>query len=162
MERLVLWIERVAGASLAAVALLVFASVVLRDVLAVNLPDAFDFSRYLQGIAIFWGLAVATHRNTHISVDLLWEMAGPRGRRALDLFAGGVTLAFASVLAWVLVERLPSVQRAGQLTADLKLPVWPFYAVLAAGAAATAVVAAIRIAELVRGRPAEPRAPEAR
>ena len=57
MERVVLWVERIAGASLAAVALLVFVSVALRDVFSLDLPDSFDFSRYLQGIAIFWGLA---------------------------------------------------------------------------------------------------------
>ena len=87
MERVVLWVERVAGVSLAAVALLVFVSVTLRDLFAVVLPDSFDFSRYLQGIAIFWGLAVATYRNAHISVDVVWELSGSAWRRAIDLFA---------------------------------------------------------------------------
>jgi TRAP-type C4-dicarboxylate transport system permease small subunit len=155
MERVVRWVERIAGASLAAVALLVFLSVALRDLFSVDVPDSFDFSRYLQGIAIVWGLAVATYRNRHITVDVVWEVAGSAGRRAIDMVASVVSLAFMAVFAYVLAERVPVVQRAHQLTADLKLPVWPFYVVLAIGAVAAAAVAAIRVVELVRGLPAD-------
>src|SRR3989304_5099592 len=105
MERLVLWVERLGGASLAAVALLVFVSVVLRDLFSVDLPDSFDFSRYLQGIAIFWGLAVATYRNTHISVDIVWDLSGTAWRRAIDVFAATLNLLFMGVFAYMLVAR---------------------------------------------------------
>lgn len=147
-----MWVERIAGISLAAIALLVFVSVVLRATLSVNVPDNFDFSRYLQGIAIFWGLAVATYRNGHILVDVVWELSGRRARRAIDLFASSVSFAFMAAFAWMLAERLPAVLRAHQLTSDLKLPVWPFYIIAAAGVLAAAVVGLIRLVELVRGR----------
>ncbi|MBI1725774.1 MAG: TRAP transporter small permease [Candidatus Rokubacteria bacterium] len=158
MERVVLWVERVAGASVAAVALLVFVSVTLRDLFSVDLPDSFDFSRYLQGIAIFWGLAVATYRNAHIAVDVVWELSGSAWRRAIDLFASIVNLLFMGLFAYMLVERFPVVQRAHQLTSDLKLPIWPFYVVLTAGIVATAAVGLIRVVELLRGTAADHRA----
>ena len=158
MERTVLWVERVAGASLAAVALLVFFSVVLRDLFSVNLPDNFDFSRYLQGIAIFWGLAVATYRNAHILVDVVWELSGKAARRAIDLFASVVSLAFMAVFAWKLLERFPSVLRAHQLTSDLKLPIWPFYAIGAAGIVAATIVGVIRLIELLQDKPGNAKA----
>lgn len=151
-----MWVERIAGASLAAIALLVFLSVVLRATISVNVPDNFDFSRYLQGIAIFWGLAVATYRNGHILVDVVWELSGRRARRVIDLFASSVSLAFMAAFAWMLLERLPTVQRAHQLTSDLKLPVWPFYALATAGILAAAVVGLIRLVELVRESTADP------
>lgn len=150
MERLVLWVERLAGVSLAAVALVVFVSVVLRDLASVDLPDSFDFSRYLQGIAIFWGLAVTTYRNAHIVVDLLWELSGSAGRKTIDLFACTVSVSFMALFAWMLLTRFPAVQRAHQLTSDLKLPVWPFYAVAIAGIVAATVVGCIRLVELLR------------
>ena len=158
MERVVLWVERIAGASLAAVALLVFVSVTLRDLFSLDLPDSFDFSRYLQGIAIFWGLAVATYRNAHIAVDVVWELSGSAWRRAIDLFAAVVNLLFMGVFAYMLVERFTVVQRAHQLTSDLKLPIWPFYVVLTAGIVATAAVGLIRVLELLRGTAADHRA----
>jgi TRAP-type C4-dicarboxylate transport system permease small subunit len=150
MERMVLWVERLAGASLAAVALLVFVSVVLRDLLAMDLPDSFDLSRYLQGIAIFWGLAVTTYRNAHIVVDVLWEISGSKVRKAIDLFACTVSVSFMALFAWMLVTRLPGVEHAHQLTSDLRLPVWPFYAVAIAGIVAATVVGCIRLVELLR------------
>ena len=149
-----LWVERIAGASLAAVALLVFVSVMLRDLFSVDLPDSFDFSRYLQGIAIFWGLAVATYRNAHIVVDLVWELSGRIGRRLIDLFACTVSVAFMALIAWMLVARFPAVHRAHQLTSDLRFPVWPFYAVAAAGIVAAAVVGSFRLVELLRAKSA--------
>ena len=158
MERTVLWVERVAGASLAAIALLVFAAVVLRATLSINVPDNFDFSRYLQGIAIFWGLAVATYRNAHILVDVVWELSGTAGRRLIDLFASTVSLIFMAIFAWMLLARFPSVLRAHQLTSDLKLPIWPFYAIAAIGIVAAGVVGLIRVIELIRGDGTEPEA----
>lgn len=151
MEKIVLYVERAAGTFLAAVALLVFAAVVSRDLFGLNIPDNFDFSRYLQGIAIFWGIAVATYRNDHILVDLVWELSHPRARRLIDLFATLVSLAFLATFAWMLADRFPAVLRARQLTSDLGLPVWPFYALAALGIAAAAGVALIRLARLLRG-----------
>jgi TRAP-type C4-dicarboxylate transport system permease small subunit len=100
---------------------------------------------------------VATYRNAHISVDVVWELSGTAWRRGIDLFAGGVNLLFMGVFAYMLVERITVVQRAHQLTSDLKLPIWPFYAVLTAGIVATAVVALIRVVELLRGPAADHR-----
>jgi TRAP-type C4-dicarboxylate transport system permease small subunit len=151
MERVILWVERIAGSSLAAVALLVFAAVVMRDVAGANLPDSFDFSRYLQGIAIFWGLAVATYRNDHILVDVVYELGRERLRRVIDLIGTSVTLAFMLLFAYKLVERFPSVIGESQLTSDIGLPVWPFYAVAALGIVAAAVVGLIRLIKLARG-----------
>lgn len=151
MDRLVATVERAAGTFLAAVAALVFASVVARDLFAFNIPDGFDFSRYLQGIAIFWGLAVASYRNDHILVDVLWEVCGERGRRWIDLFATTVTFVFMAVFAWMLADTLPPTVRAHQVTADTGVLVWPFYLVAALGIAAAAAVTMARLVRLARG-----------
>lgn len=151
MEKVVVFVERMAGVFLAAVALLIFVSVVARDLGSFDVPDSFDFSRYLQGIAIFWGIAVATYRNAHINVDLVWELSSRKLRRWIDLFATLTTLAFLAAMAWMLADRVPSVIRAHQLTSDLKLPMWPFYVLAVLGAIAAAIVGAIRFLRLARG-----------
>jgi len=155
VERVVILVERAAGVFLASVALLIFTSVVARDLAGVDVPDSFDFSRYLQGIAIFWGIAVATYRNAHILVDLVWELSAARMRRWIDLFATLTTLLFLAAMAWMLLDRLPSVIRAHQLTSDLRLPMWPFYALVVLGAVAAALVGAIRFFRLARGETIE-------
>jgi TRAP-type C4-dicarboxylate transport system permease small subunit len=143
MEFTVRLVERVAGIFLALVALLVFSSVFLRYCCSINLPDAFDLSQYLQGIAIMWGLAVATWRCGHIVVDLLWEVAGAAGKRAIDIFARLVTTAFFFLLALWLFLRLPAYMSSGRVTTELGLPVWPFYLMAALGVLACVVVSLI-------------------
>jgi TRAP-type C4-dicarboxylate transport system permease small subunit len=145
MEFTVRTVERVAGMFLGIIALLVFLSVVLRYVFAINLPDAFDLSQQLQGIAIMWGLAVATYRGGHIVVDLLWEAAGPRGKRAIDVFARLITTAFFALMAYWLLARLPGFMASRRVTVELGLPIWPFYLAASLGVLACVVVSLIAL-----------------
>jgi TRAP-type C4-dicarboxylate transport system permease small subunit len=154
MEFAVRMVERVAGLFLAAVALLIFFSALLRYGFSVNLPDAFDLSQYLQGIAIMWGLAVATWRGGHIVVDLLWEASGEAGRRAIDIVARLVTMAFFFLLALWMFLRLPNVMSSGRVTTELGLPVWPFYLAASLGVLACLVVSIICLVQAVT-RPGE-------
>ncbi|TKT76128.1 TRAP transporter small permease [Aquamicrobium sp. LC103] len=143
MNRILSAIEAVAGLTLAAVAVLIFLTAVLRYAFSVNLPDGFDFARYLQGIAILWGMTVATYRAGHISVDVVWEVSRPAVRRAIDIFAAVLTAGFFCVFAWALFNRLPSVIASGEVTADLRVVVWPFFLTAICGVAATAFVSLI-------------------
>jgi len=88
----------------------------------------------------------------HILVDVVWEISGKTARLAIDRFASTVSLVFMAVFAWKLLERFPAVLRAHQLTSDLKLPIWPFYAIGAVGIVAAAIVGGIRVIELFRAK----------
>ena len=155
MEFTVRMVERIAGIFLGIVALLIFLSVVLRYAFSLNLPDAFDLSQNLQGIAIMWGLAVATYRGGHIVVDILWEVAGDSGKRAIDIFARAVTTAFFFLLALWLFLRLPSFMASGRVTTELGLPIWPFYLAASLGVLACVVVSIIALIQAAT-RPGEP------
>ena len=147
MEFIARMVERAAGLFLALVALLIFLSVVLRYGFSINLPDAFDLSQYLQGIAIMWGLAVATYRGGHIVVDLLWEMASSAGKKVIDVFARLTMTAFFFLLALRLFLRLPSVMASRQVTTELGLPIWPFYLAASLGILACLLVSLIALAQ---------------
>ena len=155
LDRFVSVVERVSGIFLGLVVALTFVSVLLRFFFSVAIPDWFLFACYLQGIAIFWGIASTTYRNSHILVDLLWEMSGPRSRRWIDLFANTVSLLFIAAFAWMLYDRVLSTAAGGLATNELRLPVWPFYAVAALGIWAALALGAIRLWRLWRGE-AEP------
>ena len=79
VDRFIDAIEVTAAGFLAVVTLLTFVSVFLRYLFSWSIPDAYDFTRLLLGILIFWGMAVASYRGDHITVDLLWSAAPPRG-----------------------------------------------------------------------------------
>ena len=152
MKRALAAIETVAAFFLLAIALLTAGNVLLRDIFSVQIPDWFDGARMLQGIALFWGVALATYYGSHICVDLLWEHLQPRGRRALDLVATTVTLAFLAPMAWMVWIKVGGTGTQG--TMDLRLPLVWFYAVAAVGASVAALLAAVRLVLLARGKDA--------
>lgn len=150
MKRLLALTENVAAFFLLAIALLTAGNVFLRDAFSAQIPDWFDGTKLLQGIALFWGIAIATWRGGHIAVDIVWEHLDRRGRRAIDLFATVVTTAFLVPLAWMVWVKVGNT--GTQTTNDLRLPIVWFYAVAAAGATVAALLGAARTLALVRGR----------
>ncbi|HZY18771.1 MAG TPA: TRAP transporter small permease [Ramlibacter sp.] len=150
MRRVLSATETVAALFLLAIALLTAGNVLLRDLFSVQIPDWFDGARMLQGIALFWGVALATYYGSHIGVDLLWEHLGDRGRRWLDLAATLIAAAFLAPLAWMVWVKVAGTGTQG--TMDLRLPLVWFYAVAALGASVAAVLAVVRIVLLWRGR----------
>nr|MDP2192850.1 TRAP transporter small permease [Rhodoferax sp.] len=149
MKRLLNVIESIAAFFLLAIALLTFGNVLARELLQTQIPDWFDLSKQLQGIAIFWGIAIATYRGAHICVDLSWEWTNDAGKRWIDIVATLCILAFLLPLAWMVWSKLGST--GTQTTSDLRLPLVWFYAVSAAGVTATAALAVVRLVQLIRG-----------
>lgn len=150
MRRVLTAIETLAAVFLLAIALLTAANVALRDLLAVQIPDWFDGSKLLMGIALFWGIALATYHASHICVDIVWEHLGRRGRRVLDVTAGVVTLSFLAPMAWMVGVKV--LGSGTQTTSDLRLPLVWFTSVAAAGAVAAVVLAVLRLWLDLRGR----------
>lgn len=150
MKRALSTFETIAAAFLLAIALLTFGNVALRETLGRQIPDWFDLSKQLQAIAMFWGIALATWRGSHICVDVLWEHCRQPRRRLIDLAATALVLAFLVPMAWMVWTKVGGT--GTQTTSDLRLPLVWFYALSAAGATAAAVLAAARLAVLWRGR----------
>ncbi len=146
MNRLLALAENTAAVFLLLVALLTACNVVARDLLNIQIPDWFDLSKQFQAIALIWGIAVATHRGSHICVDVLWEHLGPSGRRRLDLAASAVVALCFAPLAWMVWVKVAGT--GSQTTSDLRLPLIPFYALVAAGATAAFLLAVKRTWDL--------------
>lgn len=151
MDRFVAWVERVAGIFLLAIALLTFLTVGLRYLFSIQIPDWFDFSRQLLAIAIFWGIASTTYRLSHITVDIVWEHTGSAWQRRIDLFATAVAVVCLAAFAWKIMDKVFDVMDSGQVTNDLRLPLWPFTLTAALGIVAAFVLACLRFFRLWRG-----------
>jgi TRAP-type C4-dicarboxylate transport system permease small subunit len=143
MKRLLSATETVAAVFLLVIALVTAGNVLLRDLFAIQIPDWFDGSKLIMGIALFWGMAIATYHGGHICVDVLWEHLGSANRRRLDLLAGTVTFAFLAPLAWMIWVKVATT--GTQTTMDLRLPMVWFYGVAACGAVAAALLALRRL-----------------
>lgn len=145
MKKILALTETLAAVFLLLIALLTAGNVLMRDLFSVQIPDWFDGSKLLQGIALFWGFAVTTYYGSHICVDVLWEHLKPARQRLLDLMATTVTLIFLGVLAWMVWVKVGNVGK--QTTSDLQIRLDYFYAVAAVGATAAVVLAALRLVD---------------
>ena len=149
MDRCIDTIEWVAAFFVGIVAANIFVAVLLRNLFAVSLPDAFDFGRLLLGILIFWGIAATSYRGGHITVDLVWANVGPRWQRSIDVFATLVLLFVVSVQTYTLFDKVRGTYHDNVLTFDLRLPTWPFFAVAWAGDVSAVLLIAIRTWRLI-------------
>lgn len=149
MKRLLLFIETLAALMLLFIALLTAVNVLVRYCFDWQIPDWFDGTQMLLGIAIFWGIALATYYGNHIGVDLLWEALGPRGKRVVDLISTAVVVAFLFPLAWMVWVKVGGTGSQG--TMDLRLPLAWFYSVAAIGASVAAVLGLVRLVQLALG-----------
>ena len=149
VDRFIDAIEVTAAGFLAVVTLLTFVSVILRYFFAWAIPDSYDFTRLLLGILIFWGMAVASYRGDHITVDLLWSAMPPNVQRAMDVFAALVTLVAMATFTWKFAEKVLNTRVDNVGTFDLRQPVWIYYLVAWIGLASAVALLVLRTLRLV-------------
>jgi TRAP-type C4-dicarboxylate transport system permease small subunit len=149
MDRFIDTIEWIAAAFVGLVALDIFVSVLLRNLLNYAIPDSFDIGRMLLGILIFWGIAATSYRGTHITVDLVWGNVSPRYQRWIDVFATLVLLFVVTVQTWTLFDKVRGTYRDNVTTFDMHMPTWPFFAVAWIGDVSAVLLIAIRTYRLI-------------
>jgi TRAP-type C4-dicarboxylate transport system permease small subunit len=149
MDRFIDAIEWVAAIFVGIVAADIFLSVILRYFFNTSIPDSYNLGQLLLGILIFWGIAATSYRGGHITVDLVWAAAGPRGQRLIDVFATLVLLFVVTVQTYTLLDKVISTYDDNILTVDLNLPFWPFFAVAWAGDVSAVLLIAIRTWRLI-------------
>jgi TRAP-type C4-dicarboxylate transport system permease small subunit len=144
IDRFIDGIEKTAAGFLAAVTALTFISVLLRYIFIWSIPDSYDLISLGLGILIFWGIASASYRNEHITVDLLYGVAPRWAQRAMTFFADIVTLGSLVVFTWMVALKVINTHADNVATFDLRQPVWIYYLVAWAGLAAAIVLMVIR------------------
>jgi TRAP-type C4-dicarboxylate transport system permease small subunit len=142
-------IEWLAAAFVGLVAIDIFVSVLLRYFFSVSIPDSYDFGKLLLGILIFWGIAATSYRGTHITVDLVWGVAGPRGKRLIDIFATLVLLFVVTVQTIMLFDKVRLTRAEHVQTFDLNIPTWPFALVAWLGDVSAVLLIAVRTYRLI-------------
>jgi len=144
VDRFIDGIEMMAAGFLAAVTAITFVSVFLRYIFIWSIPDSYDMSSLLLGILIFWGIASASYRGEHITVDLVHGFVGPQAKRVMDIFADLVTLVSLVIFTWMVAIKVLNTQADNVSTFDLRQPVWIYYFIAWIGLAAAIVLMVIR------------------
>lgn len=160
VDRFIDGIELTAAGFLAAVTALTFISVFLRYIFIWSIPDSYDLGSLGLGILIFWGIASASYRSEHITVDLLHGAVPPRMKRAMDLFADLVTLVSLVVFTWMVALKVINTHNDNVATFDLRQPVWIYYFIAWIGLAAAIVLMVIRTVRMTWLHQAAPSKPD--
>lgn len=155
LDRAIDTVERIAAVFLVVVTALVFVSVILRYIFAWGLPDANDVTENLLGIVIFWGIAIASYRDEHITVDLLWTPLSRAGKRIMDVFATAFAAICLAYFCWAMLEKVADTRDAGLTTIDLGFPIWPYHLVAWTGILAATCLTLLKIAEVARAPAAD-------
>ena len=136
--------ERLAWAAvfgLLALAVLTTLDVLLRWLFAKPIPGVVDVVTLAGAVLLAACMPWIAASRGHIAIDTLGRAAGPRAKRALDLFGAFVTFAFFAVLAWQYVGFAREMYETGERMPVLRWPVWPWWTAVAACIAFTALVA---------------------
>ncbi|WP_109466944.1 TRAP transporter small permease [Albibacillus kandeliae] len=137
-------------ALLALMAGLVVLQVGARNFADLGLPWADELARFCSIGLVFVGIPALAGRQALVSVSILPDMLGGRGKTGLTLVSDLATLAFCILLLWGFAEFLP---RAGKfLTPAMRLPNYFYYSLALLGSAFLALVTLYRLANLARGR----------
>jgi len=149
VDRVIRWVELVAGAALGLVTVLIVLSSLGRYGFAMPVPDSFDLSRLILGVAIMWGFASLGYRGAHIKVDILAQAMPRKGLRVMNSIAWSVLLIFTALLVWKIFGRVVNAHAGGDATMDLRLPHWPFFAAIWTGLVAALLTTAWRLRLIV-------------
>jgi TRAP-type C4-dicarboxylate transport system permease small subunit len=149
MDRFIDSIEWIAAIFVGVVAADVFISILLREFFSYSIPDSYSFGQQLLGILIFWGIAATSYRGTHITVDLIYANIAPRWQRAMDVLATLVLLFVVTVQTYTLFDKVVTTYHDNVQTFDLRVPVWPFFAVAWIGDVAAVLLIAVRTWRLI-------------
>jgi C4-dicarboxylate transporter DctQ subunit len=115
--------EYLTAALLAAMTLLTFAQVVLREFDS-GIVWALEATVYMFGWLVLLGISGVVRTDGHIAVDMVTKHLGPVAQKAVALIAMGLSLLYTGLMlvaSWTLVARL---QAFGSLAHDVPLPRW--------------------------------------
>jgi TRAP-type transport system small permease protein len=111
---------------------------------------AVEISEFLLVFLSFGGLALAELRNGHITVDFFTTMLPLRVRAVLDVAGAVLGFGFWAIVAWRALDHAQDVREAGEVSLNLGISTFPFYAFVALGSVLLAVMLVGRIARALR------------
>ncbi len=144
MNAFVSIVEKTAGYFIGILALITVGEATLRYGFNSHIPDGFIIGQTLQGIAICWGIATATYADRQITVDVLYELVGARTRLVFDIVAHTINLLFMSLFGYAITFKVYDILKAGEISAELRIPIWTGYTLASLGILAAVATAAIR------------------
>ncbi len=153
-DRAVRWLALGGGAVLIGMVLLTVIDVALRKFANAPIFGAQNASELALLVVVFSAIAYCGREGGHIAIDLVGNTMSPGALRVTDTLVNLVGAAVFIILAWRAVMAADHAMAIGRVSNLLAIPHWPFYGVIALGAALYAMVQIIAGARAASGRSA--------
>jgi TRAP-type C4-dicarboxylate transport system permease small subunit len=124
LERLFHWLTVLSALALAAMVLIVVADVLRANILHRPIIGAIDLVQSLLALTVFLGLPHIIFIEGNITVDVIDHFIGKRGIAVLRASGGLLTFVYLALLLWHMFAPALDTLRFGDITADLKIPVF--------------------------------------
>lgn len=133
VDRATFWLAALSGVSLILMLVLVFVSVITRYLFSMPLMGVNEVVQLASVAVVMLALPYCTAQGAHVSVDVLDHAIGRGGRWFGDVQSRVLSAFVLAVLVWRALLKAMDAHEFGDTTNMLSIPVWPFYAFLAAG-----------------------------
>ena len=114
-------------------------AICVADVIGTNffdrpVPGTLEFTESTMVLIVFGALAFTQEKRTHIRVEILYALFGPRVQSFLDMLTHLVALAFFCLLAWYSFGELAYSWEIDESTmGTIRFPLYPARVLLSAG-----------------------------
>jgi TRAP-type transport system small permease protein len=148
-ERATFYLALVGAICLLAIVVIVTVGVVMRYVLGIPILGVNEFVQLTAVALIMASLPYCTAKRDHVAVDVFERILGRWGRFIGDIVAYCLSGFVMAILAQRAVLKALDALEWGDATNMLRMPIWPFYAILAAGAALCVLTFAVQLVVLI-------------
>ena len=143
IERLLNWLTALSAAALAAMVLLVVSDVLRANFLHRPIVGTIDLVQSLLAVIVFLGLPQIILIEGNITVDVIDHFIGRRAVAMLRASGGLLTCLYLSMLLWHMVRPALDTLRFGDITADIKIPIFWIWMPVLLGMGAAALAALV-------------------
>jgi TRAP-type C4-dicarboxylate transport system permease small subunit len=151
LERLTWWIERVLAYAFIAAVALNFINVIGRYVFDDTILSADELQIFTMVFMAFLGAAVVAWRNQHLRMDVLVNALPLPVRRLIKIAELVVIVILAAFVLWNSTYYARQMFAIGRVSDMAQVPMWIPHGVVAAGFGLMALIAGLRLVEIVTG-----------
>lgn len=152
VERAMAAMTALSGVALVIMLVATFSGVLLRYVFGSPLLGVNEIVQLVSVALVMLAMAPAAHREMHIRVDVFDNAIGRYGRFFGDVLTCAASMYVLAILTLKAWDKLGDAIEFGDATNMLSIPLWPFYGLIALGAAVYGLVLGLQfLYALVKG-----------
>ncbi|HSP48917.1 MAG TPA: TRAP transporter small permease [Pseudolabrys sp.] len=152
LDRLTGWIERALAYAFIAAVAINFINVVGRYGFGTTLLSADELQIFIMVFMTFLGAAVVAWRNQHLRMDVLVNALPSLVRRLIKIAELAVIVILAAFVLWNSIYYAKQMFNIGRVSDMAQVPMWIPHGVVAAGFGLMALIACLRLVEILARR----------